>query len=158
MIQFYGNDSNLSFWRASCAFAPYPELSLFAVTTVRELHLNDCFPTDPSSLLSQLPALETLVLVNATGSYSFAFLAAEPVLCPSLKNIAFLDCKLDQQVIGSIEEAVVKRKKSTAAWLYRIIIIVKEAGDFLNRDLVLRLRRSVPRVDIRIDDKLPDLS
>ena len=157
MVQFYGNDSDFSFRCASGALALHPELSLFVVTAVRELHLKDCYYLDLSWLVSQLPALETLVMVGGHDSYSLsAFLVAEPVLCPSLKTIAFLNCELGYG-IKRLEEAVARRKQSTAAWLHRIII-VSQTGDFPRHDLVLQLRKCVPCVDIRIDDKLPDLS
>ena len=158
MIQFYGSDSDLSFRRSPCGFAPHPELSLFTVSTVRELHLKTSYDLDPS-VLSQFPALETLALVDVVDfSTLFAFLTVEPVLCPSLKTIGLLDCRLGPRVIRELEEVVVGRRKSTAARLYRIVI-VSQAGRFpVDHDLILQLRRSVPCVDVRIDDKLPDLS
>ena len=157
MVQFYGNDSSFSFQRASGNFNPYPELSLFEVTAVRELHLKNFGFSGRPSPLSRLPALETLVLVNVTTSLtSFTFLTAEPVLCPSLKTIAFFNCRLDPGVIEELEKAVVNRKNSTAAWLYRIII-VSQTGHLPDHDLVLRLRRSVPCVNVRMEDELPEL-
>jgi hypothetical protein len=158
MVQFYGNDSSLSFRPASYAPGSYPELSLFPATTVRELHLENDRYRDPALLLSQLPALETLVLVNVDPPQPlFACLMAEPVLCPSLKTIAFFDRDVYSEVIEKLEAVVIRRKKSTAAWLYRIII-VGQTLHFLDHDLVLRLRKSVPCVDVRVDDKIPDLS
>ena len=157
MILFYGNDSDLSFRRSPCGFAPYPELSLFTVSTVRELHLKTSYYLDPS-LLSQFPALETLALVDvADFSALFVFLTAEPVVCPSLKTIAFLNCDLDYYIIRELEEKVAKRKNSTAARLYKIVI-VSQTGRYLDHDFILQLRSFVPCVDVRIDDKLPDLS
>ena len=157
MVQFYGSDSDLSFRSAPCGLTPYPELYLFAVSTVRELHMKTICDLDPS-LLIQFPALEILALVNvARFPALFALLAAEPVLCPSLKIIAFLNCDLKANVIRELEETVAKRKNSTAARLYKVVI-VSQPGRFLDHDLILRLRGFVPCVDVRIDDKLPDLS
>ena len=157
MVQFYGNDSGFSFQRAPGDFTPYPELSLFAVSTVRELHLKNFCLSDQSPLLSRLPALETLVLVNFTALTSFAFLTAEPVLCPFLKTIAFLNCRLDRWVVRELEMAVVRRRDSAAVWLDKIVI-VGQTGYLPDHDLVLQLRSSVPCVDVRMDDRLPDLS
>ena len=114
---------------------------------------------DLSGPLSQLPALETLVLVDFISFpyYSLDFLAEEPVLCPSLKTIAFFDCDLDQRVIGDLERVVAKGKEAAAAWLYRVVI-VRRTGALPNHELIHRLRMSVPCVDARIDEKLPDLS
>lgn len=156
MVQFYGNNTDLSFRRARCMLSPYSELFLFTVTTVRELHLNGSSCDDLSPLLSRLPALETLVLADVS-IVSFEFLTKEPVLCPSLKTIAFFNCDLYSGIVEELEEAVVRRKNSTAAWLYRIVI-VSQTGDLPDYDLILWLRRSVPCVDVRVDDKLPDLS
>ena len=160
VIQLYGNKSCFSFrCHSPSSFVIYSEFPLFAITTVREFHINSFH--DLLLPLSRLPALETLVLVDAPSPpfpvRPFAFLAQEPVLCPSLKTIAFFDCNLDRRVIEDLEEMVAKRKESTAAWLYRIVI-VRKSGALPDHELIHRLRKSVPCVDARIDEKLPDLS
>ena len=155
-IQFYGHDSYLSF---RCPYLPigYSEFSLFTVTSVREFHLKTTSCNDLAWPLSQLPALETLVLIDVTAFQSFNFLTQEPVLCPSLKTIAFFDCHLNSSTSVDLEVAVARRKNSTAAWLHRIVI-VRKTGTLPDHTLIHRLRKSVPCVDARIDEKLPDLS
>ena len=158
VVQLYGNDSRFSFW--SQLFAIYSELSIFTTDAVREFHLKISRGHDLSWPLSRLPALETLVLVDVSflpfPSKAFAFLA-EPTLCPSLKTIAFFNCNLDRRVIESLEGVVAGRRKSAAAWLHRVVI-VRKTGALPDHELIHRLRKYVPCVDARIDEKLPDLS
>ena len=56
-----------------------------------------------------------------------------------------------------LEEAIAKRADSTGARVYRVVI-VNSAGTILDRMPIEQLRKSVPYVDIRVDDKFPDLS
>ena len=158
VVQFHGNDSCLSF-RCSDLPIGYQEFWLFAVASVREFHLNTTSCHDLSRPLSQLPALETLVLVDVSTfpAQAFNFLTEEPVLCPSLKTIAFFDCNLSSGAITALEAAVAGRKNSGAAWLHRIVI-VRKTGALPSHTLIHRLRQSVPCIDARIDEKLPDLS
>ena len=158
-LQLSGNSSLFSF---RCSNAPSnldPALDLFTTTAVREFHAkaSPCRDVLFRPLL-QLPALETLVLVDVTSfqPHSLDFLGEEPILCPSLKTIAFLDCDLGSRVIAELEEAVARRKNSTAAWLHRVVIIHR-AGKLPDYKLLRRLRQFVPRVDVGIDE-LSDLS
>ena len=158
-VQIYGSDSCLSFRCFQFLFGTYSEFSLFPISTVREFHVKIDPYSDLSCPLSQLPALETLVLVGipAFPTQAFAFLTERPVLCSSLKTIAFFDCVLNSKAIRELEEGVAIRKKSAAAWLHRIAI-VRKSGALPDHKLILRLRNHVPYVDARIDDKLPDLT
>jgi hypothetical protein len=157
-LDLFGNNSHFSFRCQNAPFRFDPEFHLFTTTAVREFHAmvipcsEALFPP-----LSRLPALETLVLVNVAHcpSFSLDFLAEEPVLCPSLKTIAFFNCDLDASIIVELEEMVARRKYSTAAWLHRVVI-VNRAGKLPDYELIHRLRRFVPRVDARMDE-LPDL-
>ena len=158
-VQFYGKDSYLSFRCSQFPFGTYSEFSLFPITTVREFHVKIDPYSDLSWPLSQLPALETLVLVDVPTfpTQAFAFLTEQPVLCPSLKTIAFFDCVLNSKATKELEDGVARRKNSTAAWLHRIAI-VRRSGALPDHKLIHRLRNYVPYVDARIDDKLPDLT
>jgi hypothetical protein len=138
-----------------------PELHLFPTASVREFHLDTSpwgiIPTYLISVLRQLPALETLVAANIiwiTGTLDS--LAAQPLPCPSLKTVAFFNCELTPEAMREFEGAIVKRKDSEAARLYRVII-VSSTGVLPDYALVQGLRRHVPCVDARMDDKLPDL-
>ena len=157
-IQFYGSDSCLSFRCSQFLFDIYSEFSLFPITTVQEFHVKLDPYSDLSCPLSQLPALETPVLfdIPALPTQTFAFPTEQPVLCPSLKTIAFFDCVLDLKAIGELEGGITGRKNSTAAWLHRIVI-VRKSGALPDHKLILHLQNHVPYVDARIADKLPDL-
>lgn len=158
VVQLYGGNSSFSFRCSGFLLDAYRAFSLFSTTCVREFHVKTSSCHDLSPPLSRLPALETLVLVGiSTFPYdSLGFLAEEPVPCPSLKTIAFFDCNLDQRVIRELEEVVMRRKSSIAAWLHRVVI-VRTAGKLPDGKLIHGLRQCVPRVDARIDEELPDL-
>jgi hypothetical protein len=149
-------------FRSSQSAPLSPELHLFPTASVREFHLD----TSPCAIspnyfipvLRQLPALETLVAVNLTwATGTLASLAVQPLPCPSLKTMAFFNCKLTPEAIREFEGAIVKRKDSEAARLYRAII-VSSTGVLPDYSLIQGLRNHVPCVDVRVDNKLPDLS
>lgn len=157
-VYLSGNNSHFSF-RCNQPFPLDPAFHLFNTSAVREFHTKGSFRGEILSWpLSQLPALEALVLVdiNNSSSLSLGFLADEPVLCPSLKTVAFVDCSLGSSVIGELEGVVARRNSSTAAWLHRVVV-VDRAGKLPNSRLICQLRRFVPRVDISVDEGLPDL-
>ena len=159
VLQLYGAGSCFTFRCSGSLLDARSGFSLFSTSAVHEFHVETNSSNDLSISLSQLPALETLVLVGFTPYQynSLDRLAEEPMLCPSLKTIAFFDCNLGNGVIENLERMVAKRKESTAAWLYRIVII-RRTGALPDYRLINRLRNSVPCVDARIDEKLPDLS
>ena len=159
-----GTNSSFSLsFRGSTYPLSGPDLHLFETTSVREFHLNltprDLTPSLLARLMSKLPALETLVIKN--GSYwtprVFDPLATDPLLCPSLKTIAFFDCILASEVMREFEGVVVRRKHSAAAWLDRVVFICG-TGVLPDYALIRQLRQHVRCVDARVDDKLPDLS
>jgi len=83
-------------------------------------------------------------------------LTKKPILCRSLKTVAFLNCKVTGEVIKELEEIATEREHSMAARLHRVVIVNDklELPDF---DFVKRLQRFVPHVDVGIGDELPDL-
>ena len=157
-VQFSGNGSLFSFRSSNTSFNLDPAFDLFPTTAVHEFHakVSPCREVlfQP---LSQLPALETLVFVDVTSfpTHSLDFLGEDPVLCPSLKTVAFFDCGLGSGIIGDLENVVARRQHSTAARLYRVVI-VNRAGKLPDYKSIRRLRQFVPRVDVGIDE-LPDL-
>ena len=141
---------------------PHLELLIFPSTSVRELYTNpDPFQYSNDGLhqtLELLPALETLAFSKTR--FPFGLLPAlteEPVLCPTLKTIAFLDCGVDSGIAEMLGEAIAKRRDSTAARLYRVVI-VNSAGKLPDLKSIQQIRRSVPRVEAIVDEELPDLS
>jgi len=160
-LHIFGGGGQLTFQRSIAAPAPFDGLDLFVTEAVREFHVNfDSLSLDGDSLswpLRRLPALEALALF---GSHLppglLSPLAEEPVLCPSLKTIAFFDCRVTKSLIKELEEVLAKRRDSTAARLYRVVIVNHTCAlpDF---QLILRLRNFVPRVDVGVSNELPDL-
>ena len=157
----FGKNGSFSFRCSRIAFW-IPELHLFPTASVREFHVNNTpwtlTPVFLVSTLCRLPALETLVITDtaswATGT--FESLAGQPLSCPSLKTIAFFNCVLTPEVTTEFESVVARRKGLEAAWLYRVVI-VSSTGVLPSHTVIQRLRQHVPYVDVRVDDKLPDL-
>ena len=162
-LRMVGNSSTFTFrsTKISTKHAE-SEFTLFPVAEVRELHM-DIQPfqfTDKGiiTVLRALPALEILAISRTPfPSGLLSGLSAEPVLCPTLKTIAFLDCGVDAAVIKRLEEAIAKRKNNTGAQLFRVTIVssAKTLPDFAS---IQELRKSVPCVEVRVDDKFPDLT
>jgi hypothetical protein len=157
-----GNGSVFTLRSPGRAWARLPELTLFPTTAVRELHTN-IHPhkfSDPTILLvlKGAPALETLAISRTTFPVGLlSALTEEPVLCPALKTIAFFDCAIDPDIAKRLEEAIAKRGGLAAVRLYRVVI-VSSTGSLPDLASIKQLRKSVPCVEVRVDDKLPDLS
>ena len=161
-IRVSGNGGSLSFRCPQPQFWN-PELHLFPTTSVREFHVDIApwtfTPAFFVSLFTRLPALEILVVTNSTcwPTGLFDSLAGQPPLCPSLKTMAFFNCGLTPEAVEEFEGMVARRKGSTSTWLYQVVI-VSSTRALPDYTLVERLKQHVPRVDVRMDDKLPDLS
>jgi len=153
-LHLLGDDGSFSFRSYTAPHNLYEELSLFATGTVCKLHL----PQDRlSRVLERLPALEAFVISQGYPSPKFlSALAKEPVLCPSLKTIAFLDCKMTDKMVYGLEGILVKRGLPTAARLRRVVIVNRKR-DLPNHHLISRLRSSIPCVDVRTGDEVLDL-
>ena len=162
-VYLSGNTSVFSFSCPKPYWGFHSEFISFPVTAVREFHTN----SQPrildggflSCLLGQLPALEVLVLsMDPINHGVLSVLAQEPVLCPALKTIAFFDCQMAQNQVDELEAAVVKRRETTATRLYSVVIVTNNSKASLDLGLIHRLRTCVPHVEVRVDDKLPNLS
>jgi len=138
----------------------YEGLGLFVTRTIRELHITYALDSGGIYLtwpMERLPALEALVLSEMhLPSGSLSALAKEGPLCPSLKTIAFFDCEVNEDVIKELEEVLAKRRDSTAARLYRVVI-VNPTHALPNPQLIRRLKKFVLRVDVGVGDELPAL-
>ncbi|KAF9649589.1 hypothetical protein BDM02DRAFT_3186216 [Thelephora ganbajun] len=158
LFHIFGGGGRLAFQGSKNT---YDGFKLFVTGAVREFH-TDVYRLDPSGdhlswPLRRLPALEALVLSKTRfPPGSLSVLAEEPVLCPSLKTIAFFDCKVNEDVIRELEEVLAKRRDSTAARLYRVVI-VNNTRALPDLQLIHQLRKFVPRVDVGVGDELPDL-
>jgi hypothetical protein len=138
----------------------YEEFKLFATDAVREFHLNlhRQHPTKHLSWsLERLPVLEALVISETLLSFdTLSPLGEEPTLCPSLKTVAFFNCSVGQRAIGGLREALAKREHSIAARLHQVII-VDSGFNLPDIPSIRQLQELVPRVNIRVGDRLPDL-
>ena len=160
-LHILGGDGQLSFQYPGSTPTPVHDVpNLFVTGAVREFHLNfhtldpgGCYLSRP---LERLPALEALVLSEMRlPSGSLSALTKELILCPSLKTIAFFDCVVNSYTIKELEWIQAKRRDSTAAQLYRVVI-VNNTNTLPDLQLIHWLRKFVPRVDIGVG-KLPDL-
>ena len=137
------------------------DITTFVTEAAREFHIGvqdfDSCGYSLVQLSRRLPALEALVLSGARlPSGLLSALAKEPILCPSLKTIAFFDCKLTELVIKELEEVVTKRGASVAVRLYRVVIL-NNTRSLPDLKLIHQLRKFVPRVDVGVGDELPNL-
>ena len=161
-LHLSGNSSAFTFRSPGDPFGACGWLPLFSTTLVRELRV-DPHPyrfSDQylSDMMKDLPALEILAISRTTVSSLGLFPALkEPALCPALKTIAFFDCGTDPDGMQKLGEALTRRRDSTAARVYRVAI-VSSTGKMPDYASVQQLRKIVPFVYIRMDDKLPDLS
>lgn len=108
--------------------------------------------------MKRLPVLEALVVLqNHRYPGPLSALTEGPILCPSLKTIAFVDCMVTPDLFKQLEEVVVKRRHSTAASLHRVVIV---NGTWSLPDVVAAIcefRMSIPCVDTVAGGELPDL-
>ena len=79
-----------------------------------------------------------------------------PILCPSLKTIAFFDCEINGGTIRELEVVLAERKKSAAARLHRVVIL-NNTRALQDLQSIHQLRKFVPCVDVGVGDKLPNL-
>lgn len=161
-LHLFGNGSVFTFRSPNTPVLGHSELKLFPTTDVRELHTN-IYPrvygdVGISRLMARLPALETLAISQTPFPRGLlSVLTEEPVLCPALRTIAFLDCDIDSSIIKELGEAAMKRRDSTTTRLYRVVI-VNSTGAPPDLASIKQLRKCIPCVEVRVDDKLPDLS
>jgi len=161
VLHLFGNSSTFAF--RSPGDGAHGWLLLFSTTLIRELYV------DPhphifgdkylSKVMRRLPALEILAISRAA-VFPVGLLSAlteEPALCPVLKTIAFFDCDTNPDAMEKLGEALTRRRDSAAVRVYRVVI-VNSTGAMPDRASIQQLRKSAPCVDVRMDDRLPDLS
>lgn len=163
MFELSGNGSFLSLnalGRQPTFYSGIPHLS--NLSAVREFHMN-IHPSPPTGnrlswVLERLPALETLVILETTfPPGTLCAPAGEPVLCSSLKTIAFFNCKMPEGVTKELGDVITTRRDSLATRLYRVIFVGSDSV-LPGLQVAQRLRKLVPCVEVGVDDKLPDLS
>ena len=159
MLQLSGNNSFLSLNALGRHPSPYSDISLFSTSNVHEFHV-DIHPNVPtgdflSRALEQLPALKILVVSRNFPLRSLHILSAEPVLCPSLNTVAFFNCNMSEGLMKELGDVIIKRYDTFATRPYRVVIVNSTATP-PNFRAIQQLRKSVPCVQVRVDDRLPD--
>ena len=161
-IRLLGPNGSFSLKRSWGAEALFTEFPLLHLNDIRSFHLKhrvpgfgQPHPTPTAFPPLSFPALETLAIEHETDVLCLlsAFFS-NPSHSPSLKTLAFLDCRLDK---GPMEELVrfsSDRKNTTSAWLHRVVI-VNSRGQFPPFALIGELKKHVPVVDVRVGEKLP---
>ena len=140
----------------------FTEFPLLPLTDVREFRLVHRSPEKASRTLSPLvfdqspfPALEILTVNCETSiSYLLSALFSNPPSPPLLKTLAFMGCNLTEDFMEELTQYVSKRKDTTSAWLYKVVIVHPD-GVFPSITAIRKLGEHVPVVDVRIGTKLP---
>jgi hypothetical protein len=160
-LQLFGNNSFLSLNALGRHPSPCSDISLFSTSDVHEFHVDvhPNVPTDDflSRALERLPALKILVVSRNFPLRAIHILSAEPVLCPSLNTVAFFNCNMSEGLVKELGDIIIKRYDTFATRLYRVVI-VNSTATMPNFRAIQQLRKSVPCVEVRVDDKLPDFS
>lgn len=145
---------------SSTSFQEFPLLSLTNVREFRFMHRTPELPPianlhPPVFHPSDFPALETLTIDCETNLSAFlSSLFSNPSSPPSLKTLAFLNCDLGGEFMERLTRYASKRKETTSAWLYRVVIVNPD-GVFPGIGSVRNLARHVPIVDVKVGTELP---
>ena len=164
-IRLSGINGSFSFERYFGPDNPFTEFPPLYLSNIRTFYIrrpSERVPFFPSLTfpLPSLPALETLVIeyeINASQSFSalFSTLFSNPSSFPSLKTLAFLDCKPGEDFMEELIQFAFNRKNTTSAWLYRVVI-VDSRGELPRFASIDALGEHVSVVDVRIGKKLPE--
>ena len=159
-LRLFGNGTVFTFRSSQAPLVVHQELALFPVATVHEFHTNvhpfKYTDIELSKVLKALPSLKTLVFSNTIiPRASLSALAEEPVLCPALKTIIFFKCSIGPNAIQKLGEAIVRRRDLTVTRLHRVVILNDSRAALPEPKSIRQLRKSVPHVDVRVNNKLP---
>lgn len=161
-IQLHGPNGRFSYIRFLGAGNPFGELSLFPLTSIRELRLAcgmppwEQLPPTPYIFGWSLPALEVLAIERNTSISRFLSpLFLDPSSTRSLKILAFLNCAItDEFIEGELTRFADDRKKSASTWLHRVVVVSGE-GRFPSIDSIHVLQRHVAVVEMWMGNTLP---
>jgi hypothetical protein len=141
---------------------PFVEFPLLRLTHIREFRLVHRLPEGMQCPLQPLsfdqsyfPALETLAVDCETDlSHLFSGLFSNPSSPSSLQTIAFMDCDLTEDFMKELTQYASKRKATTSAWLYKVVIVHSD-GKFPFIATIRKLGEHVPVIDVRVGMDLP---
>ena len=159
-LHLFGNGTVFTFRSPQAPLDVHQELALLPSATIRKFYANlhplKYTNIELSKVLKALPRLKTLVFSNTViPRGSLSALAEEPVLCPALKTIAFFNCSIHPNAIQELGEAIVRRRHLTVTRLRRVVIINNSLVTLPESESIQRLRKSIPRVDVGVNNKLP---
>ena len=159
-LRLFGNGTVFTFRSPQAPLDVHQELALLPGATVRKFYANlhplKYTDIELSKVLKALPRLKTLVFSNTIiPRGSLSALAEEPVSCPALKTIAFFNCSIRPNAIQELGEAIVRRRHLTVTRLRRVVIINNSLVTLPEPESIQRLRKSIPRVDVGVNNKLP---
>ena len=161
-IQLLGPNGRFSF-RSSYNNhgSPFVEFPSLPLTDVREFLLKhrgsgrsqEIYPVVFKP--SVFPALEIFAIdCDIQVSHLLSTLLSNPLLSPSLKTLAFLNCDLSGDSMEALTRFASDRTKTTSAWLRRVVI-VDSGGNFPSVDSINALRKHVPVVNVSVGEELP---
>ena len=161
-IELHGPNGAGSFSTLSNSGIPFEEFPRLPLTNIRQFHFGSWGwgvfrpPPDPMAFhhLTFFPALEAFILCGVNPSHHLSTLLSNPSVLPSLNTLAFSNCDLTQEFMEGLTRFASDRKRTTSAWLHRVVIIHSD-GILPNITSIRGLRSHVPVVDVRIAEGLP---
>ena len=164
-ILLRGPGGEFSFCRPPRADESFPDYHLLPLTNVREFRLvcsGSTAPDPPTFRPPLFPSLEALAIIgndlecNVDVRRVLSSLLLNPTSSPLLKNLAFLNCDLSDELMEEITKFSSERKKTlTSTWLYRVLIIHRD-GKFPSAASIEKLREHVSVVDVSMKHTLPE--
>jgi hypothetical protein len=159
VIQLSGPNGSFSFSGLSASEMSLVGLSPLSFNNVRELRFGYPKPRESATTPrvfdpSPFPALETLAIEHdASVSTTLSTFLSLPESSPSLKTLAFLDCKISKGFMKKLAQFASDRKSTTSAWLHRIVILYSNGTHDANH--IHTLGKHVPVVEVRFGAELP---
>ena len=166
-ILLRGPGGEFSFFKLPCVEESFPGCHLLPLANVREFRFvrsemyGSTYPNPPVFHPPLFPSLETLAIecklhCNIDVQRVLSSLLSSPTSSPLLKNLAFLNCTLSEELMEEITKFASERKKTlTSTWIYRVLIVHQDAK-FPSSASIQKLRQHVGVVDIWMKHSLPE--
>ena len=162
VIRLLGPNGSFSFGKSTGSQDPFIEFSLLPLANVRKFHLIHHAPPlvqtpiTPVFHPSFLPALEIFTLdCDASVSQLLSILLLNPSSLPSLKTLAFSNCRLSTDFMEALTRFASNRKNTTSTWLRRVVIVNPSSQNLPGVPAIEALRKHVPFVDVSVGRRLP---
>jgi len=86
-------------------------------------------PDYPHRVPSAIPPSRLFPSNAKPPCHLFSALLSNPSSSPSLRALAFLDCNLSEDFLDALTRFTSDRKRTTSAWLRRVVIVSSEGKD-----------------------------